>query len=153
MGDQVTNFEINSADPPKARRFYTSVFGWKMNEVPQTGYTFVDTDAGGKGIGGGIESAPRAQGIRHVLRRGGRSERDPEESDRRRREGRVPRDEGRTDDDDRALQRPRWKRDRPDRRQIASARPAVPRARRRPPSRDRAYGSREAGAAAGRARR
>ena len=36
------------------RRFYTAVLGWKMNEVPQTGYTFVDTDAGGKGIGGGI---------------------------------------------------------------------------------------------------
>lgn len=54
MGDPATNFEINSADPAKARRFYTSVFGWKMNEVPQTGYTFVDTDAGGKGIGGGI---------------------------------------------------------------------------------------------------
>ena len=54
MGDPVTNFEINSADPAKARRFYTAVLGWKMNEVPQTGYTFVDTDAGGKGIGGGI---------------------------------------------------------------------------------------------------
>ena len=53
MGDQVTNFEINSGDPAKARRFYTSVFGWKMNEVPNN-YTFVDTDAGGKGIGGGI---------------------------------------------------------------------------------------------------
>jgi uncharacterized protein len=54
MGDPATNFEINSADPAKARRFYTAVFGWKMNEVPQTDYTFVDTDAGGKGIGGGI---------------------------------------------------------------------------------------------------
>ena len=53
MGDPVTNFEINSADPAKARRFYASVFGWKMNEVPNN-YTFVDTDAGGKGIGGGI---------------------------------------------------------------------------------------------------
>ena len=53
MGDQVTNFEINSGDPAKARRFYTSVFGWKMNEVPNN-YTFVDTDAGGKGNGGGI---------------------------------------------------------------------------------------------------
>ncbi|TMC43954.1 MAG: VOC family protein [Chloroflexi bacterium] len=53
MGDPVTNFEINSADPAKARRFYTTVFGWKMNEVPNN-YTFVDTDAGGKGIGGGI---------------------------------------------------------------------------------------------------
>ena len=53
MGDPVTNFEINSADPAKARSFYTSVFGWKMNEVPNN-YTFVDTDAGSKGIGGGI---------------------------------------------------------------------------------------------------
>lgn len=53
MGDPVTNFEVNSADPAKARRFYTTVFGWKMNEVPNN-YTFVDTDAGGKGVGGGI---------------------------------------------------------------------------------------------------
>jgi predicted enzyme related to lactoylglutathione lyase len=53
MGDPVTNFEINSADPAKARRFYSQVLGWKMNEVPQTNYTFVDTEAG-KGIGGGI---------------------------------------------------------------------------------------------------
>ena len=52
MGDPVTNFEVNSADPAKARRFYTAVLGWKMNEVPNN-YTFVDTDAGGKGIGGG----------------------------------------------------------------------------------------------------
>jgi hypothetical protein len=53
VGDPVTNFEVNSADPAKARRFYTAVLGWKMNEVPNN-YTFVDTDAGGKGIGGGI---------------------------------------------------------------------------------------------------
>src|SRR2546427_4695708 len=52
MGDPVTNFEVNSADPAKARRFYSAVLGWKMNEVPNN-YTFVDTDAGGKGIGGG----------------------------------------------------------------------------------------------------
>ena len=54
MGAPVTNFEINSADPAKARQFYGDVFGWKMQVVPETGYTFVDTDAGGKGIGGGI---------------------------------------------------------------------------------------------------
>jgi hypothetical protein len=53
MGLPATNFEINSADPAKARRFYSEVLGWKMNEVPNN-YTFVDTDAGGKGIGGGI---------------------------------------------------------------------------------------------------
>ena len=54
MGDPVTNWEINSADPAKARQFYSDVFGWKMNFMPENNYTFVDTDAGGKGIGGGI---------------------------------------------------------------------------------------------------
>jgi predicted enzyme related to lactoylglutathione lyase len=54
MGDPVTNFEINSADPAKARKFYSEVLGWKMNFMPENNYTFVDTDAGGKGIGGGI---------------------------------------------------------------------------------------------------
>ena len=54
MGDPVTNWEINSADPAKARKFYGDVFGWKMNFMPENDYTFVDTDAGGKGIGGGI---------------------------------------------------------------------------------------------------
>ena len=54
MGDPVTNWEINSADPAKARKFYGDLFGWKMNFMPENNYTFVDTDAGGKGIGGGI---------------------------------------------------------------------------------------------------
>jgi predicted enzyme related to lactoylglutathione lyase len=54
MGNPVTNFEINSADPAKARQFYSDVLGWKMNFMPENNYTFVDTDAGGTGIGGGI---------------------------------------------------------------------------------------------------
>ncbi len=54
MGDPVTNWEINSADPAKARKFYGDIFGWKMNFMPENNYTFVDTDAGGKGTGGGI---------------------------------------------------------------------------------------------------
>jgi predicted enzyme related to lactoylglutathione lyase len=54
MGDPVTNFEINSADPAKARQFYSDVLGWRMNFMPENNYTFVDTDSGGKGIGGGI---------------------------------------------------------------------------------------------------
>src|SRR3981081_2805153 len=54
MGNPVTNFEMNSADPAKERTIYTNVVGWKMNFMPENNYTFVDTDAGGKGIGGGI---------------------------------------------------------------------------------------------------
>ena len=65
MGDPVTNFEVNSADPARARRFYSAVLGWKMNEVPNN-YTFVDTDAGGKGIGGGIGHALGVRPCREV---------------------------------------------------------------------------------------
>jgi len=54
MGDPVMNWEINSADPAKARKFYSDLLGWKMNFMPENNYTFVDTDSGGKGIGGGI---------------------------------------------------------------------------------------------------
>src|SRR5438067_13265452 len=54
MGDPVTNFEINTTDPAKARKFYTDVLGWKINFMAENNYTFVDTDAGGKGTGGGI---------------------------------------------------------------------------------------------------
>ena len=54
MGAPVSNFEINTADPAKARQFYTDVLGWKMNYMPENNYTFVDTDSGGQGIGGGI---------------------------------------------------------------------------------------------------
>ena len=54
MADPVTNWEINSADPARARKFYGELFGWKMNFMPENNYTFVDTDAGGTGIGGGI---------------------------------------------------------------------------------------------------
>ena len=54
MGAPVSNFEINSKDPAKARQFYTDVLGWKMNYMPENNYTFVDPDSGGQGIGGGI---------------------------------------------------------------------------------------------------
>src|SRR5438445_43762 len=70
MGDPVTNFEVNSSDPAKARRFYSAVLGWKMNEVPQTNYTFVDTDANGKGIGGGIGPLRRGIGAATMLTAG-----------------------------------------------------------------------------------
>lgn len=54
MGFPVTNFEINAKDPAMARAFYSDVLGWKMQVLPETGYTYVDTNSGGMGIGGGI---------------------------------------------------------------------------------------------------
>ncbi|HVF12247.1 MAG TPA: VOC family protein [Actinomycetota bacterium] len=51
MGDPVVHFEISAADPAQSGKFYSDLFGWKTQEVPE--YLIVDTFAGG-GINGGI---------------------------------------------------------------------------------------------------
>jgi uncharacterized protein len=43
MSGEVGHFEIPADDPGRARRFYTDVFGWKMNEMPGMEYTMVST--------------------------------------------------------------------------------------------------------------
>jgi uncharacterized protein len=62
MSGEVGHFEIPADDPARARKFYESTFGWKMNEMPGMDYTMVSTGAvNEKGmpkapgyIGGGI---------------------------------------------------------------------------------------------------
>jgi uncharacterized protein len=62
MSGEVGHFEIPADDPARARRFYTSTFGWKMNEIPGMDYTMVSTgpvDENGRPkepgfVGGGI---------------------------------------------------------------------------------------------------
>ena len=41
--DKVIFFEIPVDNPARAREFYSSVFGWKMNEIPEMHYTQVGT--------------------------------------------------------------------------------------------------------------
>jgi hypothetical protein len=41
--DKVIFFEIPADNPSRAREFYTSSFGWKMNEIPQMHYTQIGT--------------------------------------------------------------------------------------------------------------
>lgn len=55
MGQPVVHFEIISPDPKATNKFYSELFGWKMQEIPDV-YTFIDT-AGGRGINGGIGAA------------------------------------------------------------------------------------------------
>ena len=43
MSGEVGHFEIPADDPGRARRFYTDVFGWKMNEMSGMEYTMVST--------------------------------------------------------------------------------------------------------------
>jgi len=83
-----------------------------MNEVPQTGYTFVDTDAGGKGIGGGIGPlrGPKPFVTFYVVVR------DLAATLKKATDGGgkvvFPCHQGRADHHDRDLQRSRWQRDR-----------------------------------------
>jgi predicted enzyme related to lactoylglutathione lyase len=50
-------FEITGKDGPGLQRFYSQLFGWKVNDAGDgSGYGLVE--ANDKGIGGGIGAAP-----------------------------------------------------------------------------------------------
>ena len=53
MPTPVVHWEFWSKDPAKVSDFYSSVFGWKIQHLPEIDYRFVDTGAG-TGINGGI---------------------------------------------------------------------------------------------------
>ncbi|MCI4336797.1 MAG: VOC family protein [Thermoplasmata archaeon] len=62
MSGEVGHFEIPADDTSRARKFYSSTFGWKMTEMPGMDYTMVSTGAADENgmpkapgyIGGGI---------------------------------------------------------------------------------------------------
>jgi hypothetical protein len=54
MGSPVVHFEVMAKDRAKISDFYSKLFDWKMNLMPEMGYAMVDTGADGNGIGGGI---------------------------------------------------------------------------------------------------
>lgn len=53
MGKPVVHWELWSKDPAKVSEFYSRVFEWNINHIPEMNYRLVET--GGKGgINGGI---------------------------------------------------------------------------------------------------
>lgn len=54
MGCPVVHFEVHSEQSPALREFYSELFGWKLQVVPDGSYALVDTDSDGEGIRGGI---------------------------------------------------------------------------------------------------
>ncbi len=50
---RVVHFEIHASEPEKLAAFYTKVFGWKTQHLPQMDYWLLDTGEG-MGIGGGM---------------------------------------------------------------------------------------------------
>jgi hypothetical protein len=53
VDNPVVHFEINGTDGQALEKFYSEVFGWHVQSLPELGYATVDTH-GGKGINGGI---------------------------------------------------------------------------------------------------
>jgi len=43
MVGEVSHFEIPYVKADRAKKFYGTVFGWKMNDVPEMNYTMVST--------------------------------------------------------------------------------------------------------------
>jgi uncharacterized protein len=73
MSGEVGHFELPADNPERARKFYSTIFGWKLNSVPDMEYTMVRTGpVDPKGmptapgyIGGGI--AKRGGHIAHPV--------------------------------------------------------------------------------------
>jgi predicted enzyme related to lactoylglutathione lyase len=53
MGKPVVHWELMSKDPAKISAFYETIFGWKIQEVPELKCRMVETGGEG-GINGGI---------------------------------------------------------------------------------------------------
>jgi predicted enzyme related to lactoylglutathione lyase len=53
-GIAVDWFEVIGSDPERTQRFYSELFGWKLNDAGFPGYRLVDTQSGEGSVGGGI---------------------------------------------------------------------------------------------------
>lgn len=58
MGNPVVHFEIWGGNAAALQKFYRDAFGWKTQVHEASGYTMVDTESDGAGIGGGIMTPP-----------------------------------------------------------------------------------------------
>ena len=66
MGYAVTWFEVNAPDPEQSASFYSELFGWHTEPVPDQDYLLVDThgravEHGGNGINGGLGKSQEGQ--------------------------------------------------------------------------------------------
>jgi uncharacterized protein len=62
MGNPFVHVELNTSNVPKAKKFYSKLFKWKLSEFPLkdgTMYTVIDV---GKGTGGGMIKYPMPRG-------------------------------------------------------------------------------------------
>lgn len=66
MGNPFVYCELYTSDLDKAKKFYSSLFDWKMNDMtmPMGNYTMLDV---GEGTGGGMMKNPMPNGPSHWM--------------------------------------------------------------------------------------
>lgn len=52
MPNPFAHVELSTDDVKKAKKFYASVFAWKLNDLPAMAYTMIDVSGG---VGGGLQ--------------------------------------------------------------------------------------------------
>jgi uncharacterized protein len=62
MGAPVVHFEINGKDLKALSEYYSQLFGWAVHDAAPN-YGLVQTEAGGKGIDGGISGESPSPGV------------------------------------------------------------------------------------------
>jgi predicted enzyme related to lactoylglutathione lyase len=55
MANPFVHIELHTQDPEKAKKFYSELFDWTLEEYPDMNYTIIKV---GEGTGGGIMKSP-----------------------------------------------------------------------------------------------
>lgn len=55
MPNPFAHVELSTDDVKKAKKFYASVFAWKLSDLPAMAYTMIDVSGG---VGGGLQKKP-----------------------------------------------------------------------------------------------
>ncbi len=55
MANPFVHIELQSQDPDKSKKFYSSMFEWELEEIPGMDYTIIGV---GEGTGGGMMKKP-----------------------------------------------------------------------------------------------
>jgi predicted enzyme related to lactoylglutathione lyase len=55
MGNPFVHIELQTQDVEKSKKFYASLFDWKLEEIPGMDYTIINV---GEGTGGGMMKKP-----------------------------------------------------------------------------------------------
>lgn len=59
MANGFAHIELNTGDLKVAKKFYRSLFDWKLSDMPGMDYTMIDVGKGG--VGGGMQVKPMAE--------------------------------------------------------------------------------------------